>query len=98
MIIFSRFERDNARYRYTKCNHFRCPTSPSDAWFSRCGVSPSLWVSTTMLVPSSSDEEDEDYLPQNQQNGKIPSSDASKAKSKTDGGGGLGVPSHGSVR
>ena len=51
-----------------------------------------------MLVPSSSDEEDEDYLPQNQQNGKIPSSDASKAKSKTDGGGGLGVPSHGSVR
>ena len=51
-----------------------------------------------MLVPSSSDEEDDDYLPQKQQNGKIPSSDASKVKTKTDGGGGLGVPSHGSVR
>ena len=51
-----------------------------------------------MLVPSSSDEEDDDYLPQNQQNGKIPSSDASKAKTKDGGGGGLGVPSHGSVR
>ena len=50
-----------------------------------------------MLVPSSSDEEDDDYLPQNQQNGKIPSSDASKTKVK-DGVGGLGVPSHGSVR
>ena len=52
-----------------------------------------------MLVPSSSDEEDDEYLPQKQQNGKIPSSDASKSKTKTDGGGGgLGVPGHGSVR
>ena len=51
-----------------------------------------------MLVPSSSDEEDDDYPPQNQQNGKIPSSDASKAKAKEGVGGSLGVPSHGSVR